>query len=142
MFLDVLACELVEVWGIVQANLLGLFLSVFDGPTVAQDSSNHPERSHANGRGAVNKRRTVLRIVSDPEKLCRLFFFWIGERDRNVEVTQAQLFGLCLFFGGAMFAWLAEVDNSPHAFGFECLEVLELRLPTGAKVFIDAQEVS
>src|SRR5205085_12215175 len=98
MLLNVPACELVQVRSITQANLLGLLLSIFDGPAVAQDSSNHPERSHANGGGAVNKRRPVLRVVSDPEELCGLLLFRIRNRDGYVEVAQAQLTGFRLFF--------------------------------------------
>src|SRR5205085_11136217 len=142
MLLNVPACELVQVRSITQANLLGFLLSVFDGPTIAQDSSNHPERSHANGGGAVNKRRPVLRVVSDPEELCGLFFFGIRKRDGNVEVAQAQLFGFRLFFGRAIFAWLAEVNDCLDAFGFEFFKMLELRLPARAEVFVDAEKVS
>jgi hypothetical protein len=37
---------------------------------------------------------------------------------------------------------LAQIDDRLHALGFQFFEVLELRLTTGAEVFVNTQEVS
>src|SRR5437868_15124607 len=97
MLLNVPACELVQVRSIRQANLLGFLLSVFDGPTIAQASSNHPERSLAHGGGAVNKRRAALRVVSVPEELCGVFVAGIRMRAGDVAVALPELVGFRLF---------------------------------------------
>src|SRR5687767_83782 len=86
MFFNVLARKLVQVRTLSQADLFCFLFGVFDLPTVAQHSPDHPEHSDANGSGAVYKRGPVFRIVSDLEKLSDLFFFWIREHDWNVEI--------------------------------------------------------
>src|SRR5215203_3492989 len=90
MFFDVLACELIPVWAFTQANLLSFSLGVFDLPSVAQYSPDHPKRSDANGRGAMNKRRTIVGLVSDLQKLRDLFLVWITEGHRDIEIAQPQ----------------------------------------------------
>ena len=59
----------------------------------------------------MDKRRTVLRIIGDLQKLLHLPFVWITKDDRNVEIAEAQLFRFCFFFRGAVLAGLAQVDD-------------------------------
>src|ERR1044071_6143836 len=111
MCFDVLACKLIPVWTLAQPDLLRFFFRVFNFPSVTQHTSDHPERTNANRRGAVNKDGTIVRIVRDPQKLRDLLFVWIAESDRNVEIAQSELFCFCCFLFGAMFARLAQVDD-------------------------------
>src|SRR5215470_4133168 len=141
MRFDVLARELEPVWTITQSDFLGFSFRVFDFPAVAQHASDHPERADADRRGAVDKRGTILRIVSDFQKLRDLFFVWIAVSDGNVEVAQAELFGFRFFFGGTVLARLSQVDDGFDTFGFELFEMFEFWLATGAEVFVDAEEV-
>src|SRR5215213_1208045 len=118
MSFDVLACELEPVWTLAQADFHGFGFGVFDLPAVAQDSPDHPERPDANRCRAMDKRGTVLRVVSDLEKLCDLFFVWISISDGNVEVAQAELFRFRLFVRSAMLARLPQVDDCFDALSF------------------------
>src|SRR6185503_1414371 len=142
MRFDVLACKLIPVRTFTQPDLLRFFFGVFDFPSVTQHTSDHPERTNTNCSSAMNKDRAIFRIVCDLQELRDLLFVRITKSDRNVEVTQAELFRLCLFFGGAMFAWLAQVDDRLNAVSFQFFEMFETWLSTGAEVFVDAQEVS
>ena len=118
MRFDVLAREFVPVWAFTQADLRCFLFSFFHRPAIAQHAANQPERADANRGGAVNKHRAVFRVVSDLQKLGDVVVVWLAKLDGNVEVTQAQLFCLCFFFGSAMFARLAQVKNRFDAFGF------------------------
>src|SRR5215213_1290259 len=131
MLFDVLARELVQVWTVAQADLLRFLLGILDLPAVTQNSPDHPKSADANTRGTMNKSRAVLRVVRDLEKLRDLFIFWIAESDRDIEVAQAQLFCFRLFFGSAMFARLAQVDDCFDAVSFQFFQMLEPRLRAG-----------
>src|ERR1041385_1590433 len=84
--------------------LLCLFLGIFNFPSITQHTPDHPERTDTNRCGAVNKHGTIVGIVCDLQKLRDLLFVWVAESDRDVEVTQAELFCFGCFFFGAMFA--------------------------------------
>src|SRR5687768_15783644 len=111
MLLDVAAGKLIQVWTLAQANLFGLLLSLFDGPPVAQSSSNHPKHAHSNCRRAMNKRRSIGLVIGDFKELGYLFLFGLGENYGDVEVAQAQFPGLGFFFSGAMLARRSQVDD-------------------------------
>src|SRR5215213_1414262 len=87
MRFDVLARELNPVWTLAQADFHGFSFCVFDFPVVAQHASDHPERANTNCSRAVDKGRTIFRVVSDLQKLCDLFFVWIAVSDGDVEVA-------------------------------------------------------
>src|SRR5690242_7324481 len=108
MRLDVLERELEPVRTLAQSDFLRFGLCVFDFPAVAQYAPDHPERADANRGSAMNKDRTIVRIVGDFQKLRDLLFVWIAVSDGNVEVAQAKLFRLRFFLRGAMLARLAE----------------------------------
>src|SRR5688572_21719053 len=118
MLLDVLARELVPVWAFTQANLLCFLFGIFDRPAVTQGPPDHPERSDANRGGAVDKRGTILGIVSDLQKLRDLILVWITKDDGNVEIAQSQFFRFCFFFRRAVLARLAQIDDRLDTFGF------------------------
>src|SRR5215217_870264 len=142
MRFDVLARELDPMWTLAQSDFHCFGFCVFDFPAVAQHAPDHPERADANRGRAMDERRAIFRIVSDLQELCDLFFIRIAVRDGDVEVFQAELFRFRFFFGGAMLAWLAQVDNCFDAVRFEFLEMLEFWLAAGAEVLIDAEEVA
>src|SRR6476660_4317785 len=107
MGFDVLACKLIPVWTLAQSDLLRFFLCIVNFPAITQHASDHPERTDTNSCGAMNKDRTIIRIVCDLQELRDLLFIRIAESDRDIEVPQSELFCFCFLFGGAMFAGLA-----------------------------------
>src|SRR5215510_13919352 len=115
MRLDVLARELDPVWTLAQSDFHRFGFCVFDFPAIAQHAPDHPECADTNRGRAMDERRTIFRIVSDLQKLRDLFFVRIAVRDGDVEIFQAELFGFRLFFGGAMLAWLSQVDDGSDA---------------------------
>src|SRR5918999_4476766 len=123
-------------------NLLCFSFGIFDLPTIAQHSANHPESADANRRGAMNEGGPVRRVVGDLQKLIDLFVFRLAKSDWNVEVAQTQLFGLRCFFLGAMFGRPAEIDDCFNAFGLQFFKMLQARLSAGAELLVDAHEVS
>jgi len=104
VFLDVLASEFVQMRAFPQPDLLRLFFGRLHFPTVSQYPADHPKRSNADGRGAVNESGPVLRVISDLQELCSLFLFRLAKDDWNIEVAQTQFFRLRFFFGGAVLA--------------------------------------
>ena len=62
---DVLASELVQVWGVLQSDLLRFLFRRLDCEAVAQHSPDHPECAHSYGGGAVNERGPVLGIIGE-----------------------------------------------------------------------------
>src|SRR5215212_7995925 len=84
----------------------------------------------------MDKGGPVFRIIRDLQKLRRLFILRIGERERNIEVAQAQLLRLCFLFGCAMLAGLPQIDDRFDAFSFQFFEMLEPWLAAGAEVFM------
>src|ERR1700752_3671682 len=142
MRFDVLACELQPVWAFAESYFHRFRFCVFDLPTIAQNTSDHPEGADANGSSAVNEGGTIFRVVRDLQKLRDLFFVWIAVSDGDVEITQAEFFCFCFFFRRAMFARLSQIDDWFHAVSFQFFEMFEFWLAAGAEVFVDAQEVS
>src|SRR5688572_17487863 len=103
-------------WALPQPDLLRLFFRRLQLPTVSQHSADHPKSCDADGGSAVNEGRPVLRVISDLQKLCCLFFLGLAKDDRNIEVAQTQFFHLCFFFGGTVLARWAKIDDGLNAF--------------------------
>ena len=130
-----------QVWGIDQAYLLRLFFRLLDRPPVAQHPPDHPEGSDSNRCRAMNERGAVFGIISDLEKLVYLFVFRLAVDDRDIEITQTQLLRFRLFFGGAVLAGLSKIDDYFHSIIFELGQMFQAGLATGAKLFVDLQEI-
>src|SRR4029450_1408976 len=101
-----------------------------------------PKSPDANCSSAMNKRRTVLRVVSDLQKLGHLFFLRIGVRHWNIEVAQAEFLCFCFFLSSSMLTRLTQVDDRFHAVGFYFLELPQPWLPAGAELIVNPEKVS
>src|SRR4030095_8907563 len=108
---NISAREFIQVRTLAQSNLLCFFLSILNFKSVAQHTTNHPESADAFGCRAVNKRRTVVHVVSDSQKLIHLLIFRISEDDWYVEIAQTEFFGLRFFFVSPVLSWLSQVDD-------------------------------
>src|SRR6185295_15125685 len=141
VFCDVVSRELDQVWRFAKTDLPGFFFGGFNSPTVPEHSTNHPKRADSNRGGAVDEHRAVSGIVGYLEELRRLFILRVTVDNRNVEVLEAKFFCLCFFVGGAMLTRRSQIDDRLHAFGFQFLECLDLRLPARAILITHASEV-
>src|SRR5262249_22802658 len=138
---DVRFREFDKMGRISEADFMRLCFGGFERPAIAEHTPDHPERAYADRRGAVNQHRTIRWVVGDLQELGRLLFLWIAIYGRDIEVFKAELFGLRFLFRGAMLAGGAKVEDRFHAFRFQFLQGLELRLATGAKLFGHQREV-
>src|SRR5215204_378425 len=139
---DVGPRELLEVRRIAEADLPGLVARGVVGHAVAQDAADHPERAHANRRRAVDEHRTVRGIVGNLQELVDRRVGRLLKVDRDVEVLQAGGLDGLLLLVGAMFARLPQVQHRLDAVRLQRREVFGARLPAGAEVGCNLQEVA
>ena len=111
------ARELGQVGRFAKANLLGFFFCGFNRPPVSKYTAYHPKSADAYGSRAVNEHRAIRGIIQDLQELGCLFFLGFAVYNRDVEVLEAQLFCLRLFFVGPMLTRSAKVEDHLDPFG-------------------------
>src|SRR5688572_5889526 len=141
--LDVLLRELLESRRS-QTDLLSFGLRGIEGHPVAEDAPDKEESADSISRSAVNKDRTVFRVVGQLEELVGLLV--LGPRlirDRDVVVLQAQLLRFSFFRCGveARFPRGTQIDDGRDALRLQFRQMRGRRLSSGAELSIELQEI-